>query len=83
MAVVCDAVFVLWIGVGVLTAAYAETQKRRGLLSDAIVAHAVTNAPIIAQVLLAGHWSLWWRMRGDAIRAGCALRTHPGVEKRD
>ena len=38
---------------------YAYAQKRRGLLSDAIVAHAVTNALIAMQVLFAGHWSLW------------------------
>jgi hypothetical protein len=29
------------------------------LLSDAIVAHAVTNGLIAMQVLFAGHWSLW------------------------
>ena len=38
---------------------YAYAQKRRGLLSDAIVAHAVSNALIAIQVLFAGHWSLW------------------------
>ena len=48
-----------WVGGFVAGLLYAYTQKRRGLLSDAIVAHAVTNALIAAQVLLASHWSLW------------------------
>jgi membrane protease YdiL (CAAX protease family) len=48
-----------WIGGFVAGLAYAYAQKRRGLLSDAIVAHAVTNALIAAEVLLAGHWGLW------------------------
>lgn len=48
-----------WIGGFVAGLLYAFAQKRRGLLSDAIIAHAVTNALIAAQVLLAGHWSLW------------------------
>jgi membrane protease YdiL (CAAX protease family) len=38
---------------------YAYAQKRRGLLSDAIIAHAVTNALIALQVLVLGHWALW------------------------
>jgi CAAX prenyl protease-like protein len=48
-----------WIGGLAAGFLYAYAQKRRGLLSDAIVAHAVTNALIAAQVLFAGHWSLW------------------------
>jgi exosortase E/protease (VPEID-CTERM system) len=48
-----------WIGGFVAGIFYAYAQKRRGLLSDAIVAHAVTNALIAIQVLWAGHWSLW------------------------
>ena len=48
-----------WIGGFAAGVLYAYAQKRRGLLSDAIVAHAVTNALIAAQVLLMGHWSLW------------------------
>lgn len=48
-----------WIGGFVAGLAYAYAQKRRGLLSDAILAHAVTNALITAEVLLAGHWGLW------------------------
>lgn len=48
-----------WIGGFVAGMLYAYAQKRRGLLSDAIVAHAVTNALIAVQVLMLGHWSLW------------------------
>jgi len=48
-----------WIGGFVVGVAYAYAQKRRGLLSDAIIAHAVTNALITMEVLIAGHWSLW------------------------
>jgi exosortase E/protease (VPEID-CTERM system) len=48
-----------WIGGFAAGLLYAYAQKRRGLLSDAIVAHAVTNALIAAKVLVAGHWSLW------------------------
>ena len=48
-----------WIGGFLAGLAYAYAQKRRGLLSDAILAHAVTNALIAAEVLLAGHWGLW------------------------
>jgi exosortase E/protease (VPEID-CTERM system) len=48
-----------WVGGFAAGVLYAYAQKRRGLLSDAIVAHAVTNALIAIQVLLAGHWSLW------------------------
>jgi len=48
-----------WIGGFVAGLLYAYAQKRRGLLSDAIIAHAVTNALIAVQVLLRGHWALW------------------------
>ena len=48
-----------WIGGLAAGLLYAYAQKRRGVLSDAIVAHAVTNALIAMQVLLADHWSLW------------------------
>lgn len=48
-----------WVAGFIAGVAYALAQGRRGMLSDAIIAHAVTNALIAAQVLLAGHWSLW------------------------
>ena len=48
-----------WLGGFAAGVLYAYAQKRRGLLSDAIVAHATSNALIAIQVLAAGHWSLW------------------------
>ena len=48
-----------WLGGFVAGVLYAYAQKRRGLLSDAIVAHATSNGLIALQVLAAGHWSLW------------------------
>jgi exosortase E/protease (VPEID-CTERM system) len=38
---------------------YALALYRRGELTDAVVAHATTNALVAASVLLAGTWSLW------------------------
>ena len=38
---------------------YAVAQYRRGHISDAIVAHAVTNALLAAYVLIFGHWAFW------------------------
>jgi len=38
---------------------YALAQYRRGELSDAVVAHAVTNGLLAAYVLLAGQWAFW------------------------
>ncbi|MEM7136214.1 MAG: exosortase E/protease, VPEID-CTERM system [Myxococcota bacterium] len=48
-----------WVAGFVAGVAYAYAQGRRGLLSDAILAHSVTNALIALQVLAFGHWSLW------------------------
>jgi exosortase E/protease (VPEID-CTERM system) len=39
--------------------AFAWVYRRRGRLSDAILAHAIANAAIAAEVLLAGRWSYW------------------------
>jgi exosortase E/protease (VPEID-CTERM system) len=39
--------------------AYAFAQQRRGRISDAIIAHALTNALLTAGVLLGGRWELW------------------------
>jgi hypothetical protein len=33
--------------------------SRRGRVEDAILAHALTNALIAADVLILGHWELW------------------------
>ncbi len=38
---------------------YAYAQWKRGLLSDAVIAHAVTNALIAVEVLGRGSWDLW------------------------
>ena len=38
---------------------YALAQYRRGEISDAIVAHAVTNGLLAAYVLIFGHWAFW------------------------
>ncbi len=48
-----------WLAAFFAGVLYAYAQQRRGLLSDAILAHAVTNALIAAQVLVGGQWSLW------------------------
>ena len=40
-------------------AVYALVLYRRGEMSDAIVAHATTNALLAACVLATGAWSLW------------------------
>jgi CAAX prenyl protease-like protein len=48
-----------WIGGFAAGVAFAYAQKRRGLLSDAIVAHATSNALITVHVLSTGAWSLW------------------------
>jgi CAAX prenyl protease-like protein len=39
--------------------AYAAITRWRGRISDAVLAHATTNALIAASVLLAGEWQLW------------------------
>jgi len=38
---------------------YAAAVHRRGVLADAVVAHATTNALLAAYVLATGSWSLW------------------------
>jgi exosortase E/protease (VPEID-CTERM system) len=48
-----------WVGGFAAGVLYCYAQSRRGLPSDAMVAHATTNALIAVQVLGAGHWSLW------------------------
>ena len=58
-SLVFAAVHQQWIGGFVAGLAYAYAQKRRGLLSDAIVAHAVSNALISAHVLFGGAWGHW------------------------
>jgi len=48
-----------WIAGTIAGCCYAVAQRQRGRLGDAIVAHAVTNGLIAADVLLAGAWWLW------------------------
>lgn len=48
-----------WVAGTMAGMAYALAQQRRGALSDAVLAHAVTNAGIALAVLLTGSWSLW------------------------
>jgi CAAX prenyl protease-like protein len=48
-----------WLAGTLAGMAYALTFYRRGELTDAIVAHSVTNALIAATVLLFGAWGLW------------------------
>jgi exosortase E/protease (VPEID-CTERM system) len=48
-----------WVAGTLAGLCYALVAARRGKLSDAIVAHAVTNALIAGQVLLRGHYWLW------------------------
>jgi len=38
---------------------YAAAQYRRGSVSDAIVAHAVTNTLLAGYVVIFGHWAFW------------------------
>ena len=48
-----------WVAGTLAGMAYALAYHRRGELTDAIVAHGVTNGLIAAVVLAMGHWSLW------------------------
>jgi hypothetical protein len=38
---------------------YAAAQYKRGKISDAIVAHAVTNGLLAAHILVLGAWHFW------------------------
>lgn len=48
-----------YLGGVIAGALYAYAQLQRGRLSDAILAHAVTNGLICIYVLSAGRWELW------------------------
>ena len=48
-----------WIGGTVAGLLYAAVMVRRGRLSDAITAHAVTNALLAVWVLSRGEWQFW------------------------
>jgi membrane protease YdiL (CAAX protease family) len=48
-----------WLAGTVAGMCDAWAMSRRGRVDDAIVAHAITNALIAADVLILGHWELW------------------------
>ena len=48
-----------WIAGTLAGLCFALAQRHRGRLGDAIIAHAVCNALIAADVLLLGAWWLW------------------------
>jgi exosortase E/protease (VPEID-CTERM system) len=48
-----------WLAGTLAGALYAWAATRRGAISDAVFAHAITNALIAVLVLLAGTWNLW------------------------
>lgn len=48
-----------WLAGMLVGVIYALALYRRGKLSDAILAHAVTNALIAATVLVTGDWAMW------------------------
>ena len=48
-----------WLAGAASGMCYAWAMYRRGKVSDAIIAHAVTNGLIAAEVLVCGRWGLW------------------------
>jgi len=48
-----------WLAGTVAGMCYALAMYRRGKVADAVIAHAVTNALIAADVLILGNWGLW------------------------
>ena len=48
-----------WLAGTVAGMCYAWAMSRRGRLADAILAHVITNALIVADVLILGKWGLW------------------------
>jgi len=48
-----------WLAGALAGLLYALALRRRGRVSDAVLAHAVTNGLIAAYVLTTGTWSLW------------------------
>jgi exosortase E/protease (VPEID-CTERM system) len=48
-----------WIAGSLAGALYGWAVTRRGAISDAVFAHAITNALIAVLVLVAGVWNLW------------------------
>ena len=48
-----------WLAGTLAGMVFAIAVYRRGLIADAVVAHAVTNALLSAYVLVTHNWSLW------------------------
>lgn len=48
-----------WLAGTVAGMGYALAMLRRGRIADAVIAHAITNALIAADVLIFGNWNLW------------------------
>jgi CAAX prenyl protease-like protein len=48
-----------WIAGTIAGALYACAMLRRGQLSDAVAAHATTNALLAGWVLIGGNWYFW------------------------
>ena len=48
-----------WLAGTVAGMCYGFAMYRRGRVADAVIAHAVTNALIAADVLILGNWGLW------------------------
>src|SRR5262249_52861863 len=48
-----------WLGGTLAGMAYALAYRHRGELTDAVLAHGVTNGLIALTVLATGSWSLW------------------------
>ena len=48
-----------WVAGALAGAAYSLATYSRGLLSDAVLAHATTNAMLAAWVLAFNRWDLW------------------------
>lgn len=58
-SVLFGAVHGRWLAGTLAGLAFARALYRRGELTDAVVAHATTNALLAAYVLITGAWSLW------------------------
>jgi CAAX prenyl protease-like protein len=49
----------MWIAGTLAGMAFAAALYRRGVLADAVVAHAVTNAALAVYAAVTGQWSVW------------------------
>ena len=49
----------MWLAATLCGALFAAAQLRGRSLSDAVVAHAITNGLLVVYALITGHWSVW------------------------